>query len=127
MTLPLAAEAPDTFPGLADPSTLECLLVGDLDGDLVAMGGLRARGRGRAEIVYVRVHPATRRQGIGRELMGALERRAAVAGHTDVILNTATNQPEAVAFYRALGYRDVRNETRPEWHWTLIHFEKSLA
>jgi hypothetical protein len=31
---------------------------------------------------------------------------------------------EAVAFYRALG--DVRTETRPEWHWTLVHFEKRL-
>jgi len=126
LRLSVAAEPPAAFPALADPGALSGFLVGELDGDLVAMGGLRSRGQNRAEMVYIRVHPATRRQGIGRKLMAALEQRAIALGHTEVILNTATNQPEAVDFYRSLGYRDVRTETRPEWQWTLIHFEKTL-
>ncbi|WP_328993945.1 GNAT family N-acetyltransferase [Kribbella sp. NBC_01245] len=129
LPLPAAAEPPTAFPVLADPDALPGgdLLVGEIDGHIVAMGGLWDHGQGRAEIVFVRVHPATRRRGIGRRLMTALEERALALGYDEVVLNTATNQPEAVAFYRALGYKGVRTETRPEWHWTLIHFEKPLG
>jgi ribosomal protein S18 acetylase RimI-like enzyme len=128
LPLPAAAGAPDAFPALANPDDLPggAFLVGDLAGHVVAMGGLWGHGE-HAEIVYIRVHPATRRQGIGGQLMTALEQRAAALGYPKVVLNTATNQPEAVEFYRALGYKDARTETRPEWHWTLIHFEKTLG
>lgn len=129
LRLPAAAAPPNAFPKLADPEVLAGggLLVGELDGHLVAMGGLESVGDGRAEIVYVRVHPATRRRGVGRGLMAALERQAVLLGYNEVVLNTATNQPEAVAFYRSLGYIEVRTETRPEWRWTLVHFEKALG
>jgi hypothetical protein len=36
------------------------------------------------------------------------------------------NQPEAVAFYRSLGYHEAGRETRPEWSWTLVYFIKPL-
>jgi len=128
LPLPAASEPPTAFLALADPNALPggAFLVGEIGGHIVAMGGLRACDDDRAEIGYIRVHPATRRQSIGRRLMAALEQRAEAMGYTGVVLNTATNQPEAVAFYRSLGYADVRTETRPEWHWTLIHFEKTL-
>ncbi len=32
-----------------------------------------------------------------------------------MFLDTATNQPEAIAFYLSLGYREVRRHTQPEW------------
>jgi hypothetical protein len=35
-------------------------------------------------------------------------------------LDTATNQPEAMAFYEGIGYAEVAREGRPEWHWTLV-------
>ncbi|NEE03795.1 GNAT family N-acetyltransferase [Phytoactinopolyspora halotolerans] len=128
LPLPAAAEPPAAFPALACPERLPrgTFLVGDLDGHVVATGGLQDHGDDRAEVVFVRVHPATRRRGIGRRLMTALEQRAAALGYMRTVLNTATNQPEAVAFYRALGYHDVRTETRREWHWTVVHFEKPL-
>jgi ribosomal protein S18 acetylase RimI-like enzyme len=56
----------------------------------------------------------------------ALERRAVELGFAEVHLDTATNQPEAVAFYEALGYRRVGEETRPEWAWTLVYFTKQV-
>ena len=81
---------------------------------------------GGAEVLRVRVHPATRRRGIGRALMKELEDRARSRGFFEFNLDTATNQPEAVAFYRALGYVEVGRESRPEWSWTLVYFTKQL-
>ena len=58
--------------------------------------------------------------------MEALETRALELGVRELHLDTATNQPEAVAFYRGIGYEEVRQEARPEWSWTLVYFVKSL-
>ena len=68
-----------------------------------------------------------RRMGVGAALMKELERRAAASGITRLHLDTADNQPEALAFYRALGYTEVGSETRPEWSWTLVFFEKDTT
>jgi hypothetical protein len=56
-----------------------------------------------------------------------LERRAVELGFEELHLDTATNQPEAVAFYENLGYSNLGEETRPEWTWTLVYFGKSLS
>jgi ribosomal protein S18 acetylase RimI-like enzyme len=79
-----------------------------------------------AEVLHIRVHPATRRQGVGRLLMNGLEGRARDLGFQRLHLDTATNQPDAVAFYRALGYMDAGTETKPSWAWTLQYFTKQL-
>ncbi|WP_281257711.1 GNAT family N-acetyltransferase [Asanoa hainanensis] len=73
------------------------------------------------------MHPATRRRGVGRVLMGALEERARTARVRVLHLDTATNQPEAMAFYRGLGCREIGRERRAGWAWTLAYFEKSVA
>lgn len=41
-------------------------------------------------------------------------------------MDTATNQPEAMAFYWRLGYRETGRESRPEWHLTLVYYTKNL-
>jgi hypothetical protein len=58
--------------------------------------------------------------------MAALEARAAGRGFCETWLDTATNQPEAMAFYESLGYLLVGRERRPEWHWTLVYYRKQL-
>jgi ribosomal protein S18 acetylase RimI-like enzyme len=129
LPLPAASGPPRNFPDLADvPKSFidagGAFLVVDLDGHLAAMGGFRPNGKGQAEILRVRVHPATRRRGIGRALMDALEERARSLGLCEMTLDTATNQPESMAFYRALGYVEVGRESHPEWSWTLVYFRK---
>ena len=59
--------------------------------------------------------------------MSELERRDAAAGFAEFVLDTATNQPDAVAFYRGTGYEEVGTETRPDWSWTLVYFRKPLV
>nr|WP_279571485.1 GNAT family N-acetyltransferase [Streptomyces sp. 8K308] len=133
LPLPAASEAPERFVDIADPEhhfvrAGGCFLVAEVDGHVAAMGGFRPRpGRpDRVEILRVRVHPALRRRGIGRVLMGALEAEGRALGFREAWLDTATNQPEAMAFYKSLGYRETGRATRPEWHWTLVYFLKEL-
>ncbi|WP_433200292.1 GNAT family N-acetyltransferase [Dactylosporangium sp. CS-047395] len=131
LPLPPTAQPPAGFPDLAD--IRRCFhdaggdfLVAELDGHIVAMGGIRPNSHGQAEILRVRAHPATRRRGIGRRLMTALEVRAHQLGLPEAHLDTATNQPEAVAFYQSLGYQEIGREHQPGWSWTLVYFVKTL-
>lgn len=130
--LPPSAGAPAAFSDLADVTARfeavgGAFFVAEHDGHLVGMGGFRPRGEGQAEVLRVRVHPAMRRAGVGRALMARLEARAASLGFRELFLDTATNMPEAMAFYRALGFQEVGRETRPEWSWTLVCFTKALS
>jgi N-acetylglutamate synthase-like GNAT family acetyltransferase len=131
LDLPMPDGPPPEFPDLADIERTFIqaggeFLVVEWDGHLVGMGGIRPNDARQAEVLRIRVHPAKRRTGVGSTLMAALERRAAELGFLELHLDTATNQPDAVAFYRALGYDEVGQETHPEWSWTLVYFTKDL-
>jgi ribosomal protein S18 acetylase RimI-like enzyme len=119
------------FPDLADVpghflQTGGDFLIAEIDDDLVGMGGIPPNADGEAEVLRLRVHSATRRRGVGRALMNALEERAAQLGIQQMHLDTATNQPEAMAFYRSLGYQEIGREHQPGWSWTLVYFVKRL-
>lgn len=123
---------PQSFPYLADVERHFLadrgeFLVVEEGGYLVGMGGIRPNTPSEAEVLHVRVHPATRRRGVGRMLMLGLEARARGLGFELLHLDTATNQPDAVAFYRALGYSEAGTETEPTWTWTLQYFTKRLS
>ncbi len=121
------------FADLADPQRTFAaaggeLVVAEVDGHIAAMGGFRptAQEQDRVEILRVRVHPARRRIGLGTAIMSTLETGAAARGYRQAGLDTATNQPEAMAFYRSLGYQEIGRETRPHWRWTLVYYLKHL-
>ncbi len=130
---PPPATAPAAFPDLATiPDSFTdaggTFLVVVEDGHrIVGMGGIRPTGPSRAEVLRVRVHPARRRRRVGTRLMRALEDAAADAGVRELHLDTATNQPEALAFYEALGYERTGTETRPEWTWTLVYLRRRIG
>jgi len=131
LALPPAEEPPVGWPDLAN--VVESFVgvggdfvVAELDGHLVGMAGYKPNGDGTATVLRVRVHPACRRKGIGAALMGEVERSATHAGFRKLVLDTADNQPEAVAFYKALGYTETGRETHPDWTWTLVYFAKLL-
>ena len=62
---------------------------------------------GDAEIKRMWVDPAHRRRGLAGALLDALERAATRAGCPRTVLETGTEQPEALAFYRARGYAAI--------------------
>jgi N-acetylglutamate synthase-like GNAT family acetyltransferase len=97
-------------------------LVVEVDGRIVGMGGIRANGARQAEVLRVRVHPAMRRLGVGRALMNSLEAAAGELGYGELHLDTTVDQPEAIAFYTALGYAEVGRQSFPEWE--LVFFTK---
>ncbi len=90
-------------------------LIAYLDGVPVASGGWRAKKAdphglrdGDAELKRMFVVPSARGRGLARGMLRRLEETAVRAGHTRVVLETGTEQPEAIALYRSEGYLEIR-------------------
>jgi DNA-binding MarR family transcriptional regulator/GNAT superfamily N-acetyltransferase len=100
------------------------LLVATLHTEPVGCGGLKLHGAEPAEIKRMWVSPEARGLGLGRRLLAELERKAIAYGAPVVRLETNRTLTEAIALYRAAGYREVPAfNTEPyAHHW----FEKSL-
>ena len=99
----LAKERPPA--DLVAPSG-ELLLV-SLDGEPVAIGGVRELGTPVAEVKSMYVAPAARGHGIGRLLLERLEGIATEHGCRAVRLDTALHMTAAITLYRSLGYREI--------------------
>ena len=115
---------PDNSP--LDPATFEppsgAFFVGYLGDVPVAMGGWRTRpdvvrlgGALSAEVKRMYVAPAGRRMGLARAMLAHLEETAAVAGADVMILETGTEQPEALALYASSGYELVEKFGHYSW------------
>lgn len=78
-------------------------LIAYLDGVPVACGGWRRNGQD-AEIKRMYVAPSARGRGLARRILAALEADARSAGLARMILETGTEQPEAIALYTSSGY-----------------------
>jgi DNA-binding MarR family transcriptional regulator len=99
-------------------------LVAVLHGEPVGCGALKFHGEDPAEVKRMWVSPAVRGLGLGRRLLAELEARAAGRGVRVLRLETNRALAEAIALYRAAGYREVAafNDEPYAHHW----FEKSL-
>jgi DNA-binding MarR family transcriptional regulator/GNAT superfamily N-acetyltransferase len=86
---------------------------------LVARLHDRPVGCGKTDIKRMWVSPDTRGMGLGKRLLGELERQAALAGATVVRLETNRVLGEAIAMYRSSGYEEVEafNEEPYGHHW----------
>ncbi|ELZ57424.1 MULTISPECIES: GNAT family N-acetyltransferase [Halorubrum] len=121
---------------LLETNTLETSEVDALathDGTVVAMGGFMPNSAGHAderdrpgaaELHRMRVAPPFQRQGLGRELITELERRATAAGFESLLATTSTRQSAALSFYPDRGYEEVERSAAGEYE--LVHYEKSL-
>lgn len=102
----------DTAP--VDPNEFDgdrgVFLMAYVAGAPAGMGGWRRGGPGGetdGEIKRMYVRPAYARRGLARAILAALERSAAEAGLTRLVLETGLAQPEAITLYRSAGYVDV--------------------
>jgi len=108
--------------------------VGRLDGRPVAMGGWRLRSDlqpfGRpvlaAEIKRMYVAPHARRRGLARRVLAHLESTARATGAGAMVLETGTEQPEAIALYESSGYRLVEKFGHYTWSPMARCFGKPL-
>jgi GNAT superfamily N-acetyltransferase len=91
-------------------------LVGYLDDVPIGCGAWRAHDGpapdfqpGDAELKRMFVVEFARGRGFARALLAELERGAAAAGRRRAVLETGTEQPEALALYRSSGYRAIKS------------------
>jgi GNAT superfamily N-acetyltransferase len=100
------ARYPDPAPAELEPPRGMLLVVFDGD-DPVACGAVRRLGPDVAEIKRMYVAPRARGHGLGRTLLGELERGAAELGCRTVRLDTMAQMAEAGALYRSAGYEPI--------------------
>ena len=115
---------PDVSPiedGVFDPPR-GAFFLGREGGVAVAMGGWRLRTDVRpwglapaAEVKRMYVAPAARRRGHARAVLAHLERTAREAGARVMVLETGTEQPEAIAMYTSSGYQRIDNYGYYSW------------
>jgi ribosomal protein S18 acetylase RimI-like enzyme len=82
-------------------------LVGELGGDVIAMGAVRRLDDVTAEIKRMRVSPQEQRRGHGTVMLVALEQRARELGYKRLSLDTGEQQTAARRFYERHAYREV--------------------
>ena len=100
------ARYPDPAPAELEPPRGLLLVAFDGD-DPVACGAVRVIGAGVAEIKRMYVAPRARGHGLGRTLLGELERAAVELGCRTVRLDTMAQMAEAGALYRSAGYEPI--------------------
>jgi DNA-binding MarR family transcriptional regulator len=100
------------------------MLLATLQGEPVGCGAIKLDWGAPPYIKRMWVSPSARGLGLGRRLLGELEARAAATGAPVVQLETNGTLTEAIALYRAAGYREVPafNAEPYAHHW----FEKAL-
>ncbi|GAA3489003.1 MULTISPECIES: GNAT family N-acetyltransferase [Streptomyces] len=101
-------------PAMFTPPRGLYLIAYDDEGFPVATGGWRAQradeenyADGDAELKRMYVVPAARGKALARRMLALLEADARAAGRTRMVLETGTEQPEAVALYLSSGYTPV--------------------
>ena len=98
-------------------------LLATLNAEPVGCGAVKLLRDAPAEIKRVWVADRVRGLGIGRRMLGELERHAAERDWTAVRLDTNRALTEAIAMYRSAGYREIEpyNAEHYAHHWFLKH------
>jgi putative acetyltransferase len=79
-------------------------LVAWLDDEIIGTGAFKPHSATQVEIVRMSVKKDLRRQGIGRQILDELLRRAAQAGYEEVILETTETWQDVIDFYLSYGF-----------------------
>jgi ribosomal protein S18 acetylase RimI-like enzyme len=94
----------------AYPPDRGALLVGEVGGQVIAMGGLRPVDAETCEILRMRVDPDHQGRGYGTAMLAALEHHADRLGYRHATLLTGPDQHPAIDLYRKAGYQQIRVE-----------------
>lgn len=120
-------------PEMFDPPHGLYLVAYDNDGRPVATGGWRVQNSngegyadGDAEIKRMFVIREARGLGLARRILAALEESAREAGRSRMVLETGTEQPEAIALYTSSGYLPVTKFGHYRFHDESRCFAKPL-
>lgn len=103
------------------PETSLFLVVEDRTGALIGAGCLTEDDPTTGRLVRMSVATRARGQGVGRQLVQALESAARARGYTRLVCETTADWSDAVGLYRATGF------TETGIHDGDRHFEKPLT
>ena len=121
--------SPDTTP--VDPSEFAPpagrFVIGYLDAQAVAMGGVRRIASDTVEIKRMYVSPAVRGRGFSRVVLAHLESLARDLGATRVLLETGQAQPEAMRLYETSGYERVEGFAHYKCEPDAVSYGKTLT
>lgn len=95
-----------TLPGKYAPPGGDVLLAAE-DGDTLGCVAFRPLEGSTCEMKRLWVRRQARRSGLATALVRELERRAANAGYTAIVLDTLRTMTPALALYLRLGYREI--------------------
>jgi GNAT superfamily N-acetyltransferase len=99
-------------------------VVGEIYGDLIAMGALEPEDSRTAEVKHLRVHPEFQRKGYARSMLREFEQTARDQGRQCVRLEIAARQEAAHMLAQNTGYRETTREETARGE--VIHMQKSL-
>ena len=97
---------PGVKPSAAD---MTLFLVASDRGEPVGCGGLRALDATRGEVKRMYVVPGRRGTGVSTAILRALEDAARGLGWAELLLETGTEQPDAMRFYEREGFSPIPN------------------
>lgn len=116
-----------------DPPNGVYLIAYDETDRPVATGGWRAQDTndegnldGDAEVKRMYVVEGMRGRGLARRILAALEADARAAGRSRMVLETGTEQPEAIALYTSSGYEPCEKFGYYRFHESSRCFAKGL-
>jgi putative acetyltransferase len=84
-----------------------CIL--EVDGEPIATGGIRPMSGSRCELRKMYMLKHARGKGYGKQMLTHLLEQARRMGYEEVMLETASVLKEAIALYRAFGFRDAND------------------
>jgi putative acetyltransferase len=113
----LEAELLDTYEGVPGSGGLPAasvfesprgsFLLGWVEGEAVACGGIARYDEATAEIRRMYVTPAARGRGLSRQVLAALEEEARALGYSFVRLETGKLQTAALGLYVSAGFEPI--------------------
>ena len=99
-------------------------LIGTMNGDIVVMGGLRAKTHTCGEIKRIRVHRDYQRRGYARAIIERLIEAAPALGYEELVLDTLTDNYGAQQLFQSCGFVESERGTRGEF--SLLFYRKPL-
>ncbi|WP_270220866.1 GNAT family N-acetyltransferase [Kosakonia cowanii] len=101
-------------------------IVLERDGKIIATGAYKPFDQQTAEIKRIWTDASLRQQGLAARVVQELERRAELAGYSQIYLTTGFRQPEAVRLYLSQGYQPHFDLTRDAEEYSLPPFDGRL-
>ena len=99
--------------------------IGAASGRIVAIGALLRLSADQASIRRMRVHPDFQRRGLGKQMLSALEQRAAELGFRTLTLETTVQQLPAIQLYTRSGYKEVGRSMKASFE--VVEFQKKIG